>query len=156
MKRILIVAVALIAMVQISYAGGWKTGKGLEKMVIKGELVCVGCSLKKLDGANSQCDLFAHHAIGFKTADGSYWSIMDNAAGHDVIRAHELLEKKSATISGWLYPVANMVEIDSITVDGVSAKEIARAGWEEDQKIAKELLARKVGEAPAPEKTHCR
>ncbi len=154
MKRILMVAVALMAMVQISFAGGWKTDKGMDKTSIKGDLVCVGCSLKKLNGANAQCDLFAHHAIGFKTADGSYWTIIDNAAGHDVIRGHELINKKSATISGWLYPVANMIEIDSITIDGVSAKELAQAGWEEDQEIAKSLLARKVGEAPAPEGSH--
>ena len=154
MKRILMVAVALMAMVQISYAGGWKTDKGLDKMSVKGELVCVGCSLKKLNGANAQCDLFAHHAIGFKTADGSFWSIIDNGAGHDVIRGHELVENKSATISGWLYPVANMIEIDTITIDGVSAKELAQAGWDEDQEIAKSLLARKVGEAPALEGSH--
>jgi len=154
MKRILMVAVTLIAMAQVSYAGGWKTDKGFDKMFIKGELVCVGCSLKKLNGANAQCDLFAHHAIGFKTADGSYWSIIDNAVGHDVIRGHELVNKRSATISGWLYPIANMVEIDSITIDGVSAKELAQAGWEEDQAIAKELLARKVGEAPALVESH--
>lgn len=154
MKHLLMTAVALIAMVQVSLAGGWKADKGLDKMSIKGELVCVGCSLKKLNGANAQCNLFAHHAIGFKTADGSYWSIIDNAVGHDVIRGHELIEGKNATISGWLYPVANMVEIDAISIDGVSQKELAQAGWDEDQEIAKNLLARKVGEAPAGEAAH--
>jgi len=148
MKRLLMVAIALLAMVQLSIAGGWKADKGLDKMSITGELVCVGCSLKKLNGANAQCNLFAHHALGLKTADGSYWSIIDNAVGHDVIRGHKLLKGKSATVSGWLYPIANMVEFDTINVDGVNAKELAQAGWDEDQDIAKKLLARQVGEAP--------
>jgi hypothetical protein len=154
MKHILMTTVALVVMVQVSMAGGWKADKGLDKMSIEGKLVCIGCSLKKLDGANAQCNLFAHHAIGFKTADGSLWSIIDNAAGHDVIRGHALIQGKTATINGWLYPIANMIEIATISVDGVSAKEIAKAGWEEDQAIAKGLLSRKVGEAPATVGSH--
>ena len=154
MKHLLMTAIALMAMVQISVAGGWKADKGLDKMSISGELVCVGCSLKKLNGANAQCNLFAHHALGLKTADGSYWSIIDNAVGHDVIRGHKLLKGKNATISGWIYPIANMVEFDSVSIDGVSAKDLAQAGWDEDQDIAKNLLARKVGEAPVAEAHH--
>ncbi len=154
MKRLLVVLVISMALVQVSWAGGWKSEKGLDKMSIKGKLVCIGCSLKKLDGANAQCNLFAHHAIGFKSADGSYWSIIDNAAGHDVIRAHQLVGGKDATINGWIYPVANMVEIDTITISGVDQQALAQAGWDEDQMIAKSLLTRKVGEAPASEGGH--
>lgn len=154
MKRLFMVLAALMVMVQIGWAGGWQADKGLDKMTIKGELVCVGCSLKKMNGANAQCNLFAHHAIGFKSADGSYWSIIDNAAGHDIIRAHQLVEGKTAGISGWLYPIANMIEIDSIRIEGVSEEQLAQAGWDEDQAIAKNLLARKVGEAPATGGAH--
>lgn len=154
MKHIVIVAVLVMSLVQVSWAGGWKNDKGLGKTTLKGQLVCIGCSLKKLDGANAQCNLFAHHAIGFKSADGTYWSIIDNAIGHDVIRAHELVEGKEGTISGWIYPIANMVEIDTIEIDGISNAQVAQAGWEEDQEIAKSLLARKVGEAPESEGSH--
>lgn len=154
MKRIVIAIFTVLALVQTSWAGGWDADKGLSTMTLKGKLVCVGCSLKKLDGANAQCNLFAHHAIGFKSADGTYWSIIDNAIGHDVIRAHELVEGKDATINGWIYPIANMIEIEGIEVDGVSSEQIARAGWEEDQAIAKGLLARKVGEAPPSDGGH--
>ncbi len=154
LKNIAVVAVLVMSLVQVSWAGGWNSDKGLGKTTLKGQLVCVGCSLKKLDGANAQCNLFAHHAIGFKSADGTYWSIIDNAIGHDVIRAHELVEGKKGTISGYIYPIANMVEIDTIEIDGISNAQIAQAGWEEDQEIAKSLLARKVGEAPASKSNH--
>ena len=135
-------------------AGGWDAKKGLSKTELTGELVCVGCSLKKLDGANAQCSLFTHHALGFKTADGTLWSIVDNEKGHDVIRAHDLLEKKKATIIGWLYPIANFIEIDEIEVPGFTKKQIQKAGWEEDQILAKAISARKVGEAPAVAESH--
>jgi hypothetical protein len=148
-------AVAFVFLLASSvWAGGWDDNKGLSKTTLTGELVCVGCSLKKLDGANAQCDLYAHHAIGFKTADGTLWSIVDNAKGHDVIRSHELLEKKKATITGYLYPIAHFIEIDNIQVEGVTSEQIAKAGYEEDMLIAKRLMTRKVGEVPAMAHDH--
>lgn len=143
-------AVAVVFLFASSvWAGGWDANKGLSKTTLTGELVCVGCSLKKLDGANAQCDLYAHHAIGFKTADGTLWSIVDNAKGHDIIRSHELLEKKKAAITGYIYPIAHFIEIDDIQVEGVSMEQIQKAGYEEDQLIAKRLMTRKTGEPPA-------
>ncbi len=146
-------AILLISLSSI-FAGGWDKEKGLDQMTLKGELVCTGCTLKKLDGANAQCNLYAHHALGFRSADGTIWNIVDNAVGHDVIRAHTLLGHKKAEVKGYIYPIANQLEITSIDVEGVSAKEIAQAGWEEDQILAKRLLERKVGEAPKSEHSH--
>ena len=133
----------------LSFGGGWDKSKGHDKVTIKGTLLCIGCNLKKMSGANAQCDLFAHHAIGLKTEDGLLWNIIDNAKGHDIIRAHILLEDgKKATITGWLYPAAHMVEIDTIKVEGVSMAQIQKAAWEEDRLIAKSLMSRKIGEVP--------
>ena len=129
-------------------AGGWDSAKGMDQIRLKGELVCTGCSLKKLSGANAQCSLYSQHDIGVKLADGTIWTIVNNAKGHDIIRAHKTVENKYAVINGWMYPNAHQIEIASIKVEGVSADEIAKAAWQEDQKIAKALLNRKVGEAP--------
>lgn len=155
MNRIAAVIFTLIfAAAPIALAGGWDTTKGLDKITLKGELVCVGCSLKKMNGANAQCSLFAHHAMGFKAGDGTLWSIVDNEKGHDIIRAHTLLGNRSATISGWIYPLAHFVEIDTIEVQGVSMEEIQKAAWEEDRLLAKRLGSRKMGEAPETAHTH--
>lgn len=155
MKRIAAVIFTLIfATAPIAFAGGWDNTKGMDKLKLKGQLVCVGCSLKKMNGADAQCSLFAHHAVGFKSGDGTLWSIVDNEKGHDVIRAHTLVGKKNATISGWIYPSAHFVEIDSIEVEGVSMEEIRKAGLEEDRLLAKRLASRKLGEAPAMEHSH--
>ncbi len=148
-EKIAVITLVMVMTTSFAFAGGWDNAKGLDKSNLKGELVCLGCSLKKLDGANAQCNLYSHHAIGFKAADGTLWSIVDNAKGHDIIRAHELLEHKNATISGWMFPLAHFIEIDSIEVEGVSAEKIAKAAWEEDQLLAKRLAERKLGEAPA-------
>jgi hypothetical protein len=153
-KKIALVLMVLCIAPSLSWAGGWEKEKGLEKITLTGELLCIGCALKKLDGANAQCDLYAHHAIGFKAADGTLWSIVDNAKGHDIIRGHELLENKKATITGWLYPLAHYIEIDDIKVEGVTMAEIQKAGWEEDMLMGKRLLTRKVGETPTMAHTH--
>lgn len=148
-KKIVFFLFALSMMGSQALAGGWDKEKGLDKMKLPGELVCIGCSLKKLDGANAQCNLYAHHAIGFKANDGTLWSIVDNERGHDVVRAHTLLEKKKAIITGWIYPSAHYIEIDDISVEGVSMAEIQKAGYEEDMLLAKRLVTRKPGQVPA-------
>lgn len=152
MKKVAALTVVfLFAMASLAFAGGWDKSKGVDKITLKGNLLCVGCNLKKLNGANAECSLFAHHAVGFKTEDGTIWNIIDNAKGHDIIRAHTLLEKSvPATITGWIYPIAHAIEIDSIEVQGVSMADIQKTAWEEDQMIAKELMGRKIGQAPTP------
>lgn len=154
-NKLVLAALAMMFSATVALAGGWDAKKGLDRVTIKGELVCIGCSLKKMDGANAQCNLFAHHAIGFKTADGLLWSIVDNEKGHDVIRAHRLLEKGvKATITGWLYPVAHFIEIDAVEVEGVTLAQIQQAGLEEDLLMAKRMATRKLGQAPSMEHDH--
>ncbi len=154
LKTAAVVFTLIITASSLALAGGWDNTKGMDKMTLKGQLVCVGCSLKKMNGANAQCNLFAHHAIGFKSGDGTLWSIIDNEKGHDVIRAHTLVAKKNATITGWIYPSAHFVEIDTIEVEGVTMDQIQKAGWEEDMLLAKRMKDRKVGEAPEMGHSH--
>ncbi len=144
----LFASVVLMQFSAATFAGGWDNKKGLDQITIEAELVCLGCSLKKISGANAQCSLYSLHDVGVKLADGSLWSIVNNQAGHDTIRAHKLVIGKKAKITGWLYPNANHIEIDTIDIAGVSKEQLATTAWEEDQKIAKALLARKPGEAP--------
>ncbi len=139
---------ALLALSHHSFSGGWDAQKGLDKMTMTVELVCLGCSLKRLSGANAQCDLYSQHDVGVKLADGSLWSLVNNAKGHDVIKAHTLVIGKKANLTGWLYPNAHHIEIDTIDIQGISAQQLASAAWVEDQKSAKTLLSRKQGNKP--------
>lgn len=104
--------------------------------------------MKKLSGANAQCSLYSLHDVGVKLMDNTLWSIVNNSSGHDVIRGHSLLIHKTATITGWIYPSAHYIEIDKITVDGISHEQIAKTALEEDIKVAKAITNRKVGEEP--------
>jgi len=131
-----------------AFAGGWDRNKGTDLITLKGELICIGCSLKTLSGANAQCDLYTRHDVGFKFADGTFWNFVNNASGHDIIRAHKTVIHKTAIVTGWMYPNAHMIEIDTITVEGVTPEEIAQAAWLEDQEVAKQLTNREVGQLP--------
>ncbi len=146
-----LISIVLIQFSSVTYAGGWDNKKGLDQITVEAELVCLGCSLKKLSGANAQCGLYTQHDVGVKLPDGSLWSIVNNAVGHDTIRAHKLVIGKKATITGWLYPNANHIEFEKITINGVNKEQLAKGAWEEDQKVAKALLNRKPGEAPGYE-----
>ncbi len=149
MKRcIFFVIISMFLSVSLSFAGGWDKSKGMEKITLKGTLLCIGCNLKRLSGANAQCSLYTHHAIGFRTEDGTIWNILENAKGHDIVRAYKLLDGRKATITGWIYPIAHVIEIDKIVVDDVKMEDIQKAAWEEDQDIAKALMSRKIGESP--------
>jgi len=144
----IILSLLIILFSTSSFAGGWDNKKGLDQITVEAELVCLGCSLKKLSGANAQCGLYTQHDVGVKLADGSLWSIVNNAVGHDTIRAHKLVIGKIATITGWLYPNANHIEFDSIKIADISTESLAKVAWEEDQKVAQALINRKPGEAP--------
>ncbi|MFK5970506.1 MAG: hypothetical protein QM487_10350 [Candidatus Marithrix sp.] len=130
------------------FAGGWDKSKGNDIIVLKGELICIGCSLKKLSGANAQCSLYTSHDVGLKLGDGTFWNFVNNSNGHDIIRGHKTVIGKQATITGWMYPNAHMIEIETIDVDGVTAEEIAITALEEDKAVAKLLINRKLGEVP--------
>ncbi len=54
----LIITSILLLFSNALIAGGWDNDKGMDKVQLKGELVCMGCSLKKLSGVNAQCGLY--------------------------------------------------------------------------------------------------
>jgi len=150
-KLNIFISIVFLQFSSVAYAGGWDNKKGLDQITVEAELVCLGCSLKKLSGANAQCGLYTLHDVGVKLPDGSLWTIVNNAVGHDTIRAHKMVIGKKAKITGWLYPNANHIEFESVKIAGVTKEQLAQEAWAEDQKIAKALLNRKPGEAPTHE-----
>lgn len=130
------------------WSGGWDLDKGPVVSNLQGELVCIGCALKGGVGSNSQCGVYTSHNIGLRMGDGSLWQFVNNQTGHDIIFAHNLLEGKKASISGFMYPIAHMIEIVSITINGVTDEQISDAALQQDHLIGKALIARKKGETP--------
>ncbi|MFQ5499571.1 MAG: hypothetical protein ACE5FH_07855 [Candidatus Zixiibacteriota bacterium] len=87
-----------------------------EHVTFEGSLICLGCSLKKTEGARASCKEFGHrHAI--KTADGKYISLLENKYAADLIKG-EKYHNKSITAHGVYFASANMLDVESYSVEG--------------------------------------
>ena len=81
---------------------------------IEGEVICLGCTLKKADGAKAQCSVYGHkNAI--KTGDGGILTILENDQSTKLINDHDYAGKK-VEIQGRVFPEANVIQVDSFTV----------------------------------------
>ena len=83
---------------------------------VEGQLVCLGCSLKKAEGANAECSTFGHkHAL--KTADGAYLSLLENKFSADLVKG-EKYHNKNVSIHGVYHANANVLDVETFSVDG--------------------------------------
>ena len=134
MKTILL-AVAVLALA----AGAQEKFKKRDlkdRQEFAGKIVCIGCTLEQQDGgADSQCTLHARHAQGLQMADGTLWTIVDNARGHGVI-TNSKLKDKEIKILGWKFPKAQYVELWNV---GIRGHEIA--GKVAIQKMARHWIS---------------
>jgi hypothetical protein len=81
-----------------------------------GTLVCLGCDLKKAEGARAACSVFGHkHAL--KTADGKYVNLLENQYSKDLL-AGEKYHDKQISIHGIYYATANQLDVETFTIDG--------------------------------------
>ena len=86
-----------------------------DRVETAGTIVCVGCTLEKQSGAEAQCTLHAKHAQGLLGADGTLYTLVDNAKGHLVI-TNDKLRGKEVKILGWKYPKSNYIEVSKYQV----------------------------------------
>jgi hypothetical protein len=92
-----------------------------EHVTLKGTLVCLGCDLKKTEGPHAACSVYGHrHAL--KTADGKYIAFLDNKFSEDLIKGEKYHNKK-IEVDGIYYPEANVLDVETFTVDG------KKKGW---------------------------
>ena len=81
---------------------------------INGEIICLGCTLKKEQGAKAQCSVYGH-TNGLKTSDGKIWTFLENDSSTKLVNDHSLAGKK-AEIKGKIYENANYIEVESYKV----------------------------------------
>jgi hypothetical protein len=105
-----------------AFAGeGQANKKGEEKaeaehVNMEGTVVCLGCSLKKGEGARAECGEYGHtHAL--KTADGHYVSFLPNKYAADLM-AGEKFHNKEAKVHGVMFANANQLDVETYEVDG--------------------------------------
>ncbi len=86
-----------------------------------GTLVCLGCSLKKAEGARSACKEFGHtHAL--MTSDGKYVSFLENKFSSDLVKGDKYHEKEISA-HGIFYASANVLDVETFEIDG------KKMGW---------------------------
>ncbi len=124
MRKTLAVFTLTVLAAVVAVQAGDATDATKEKAAHKtfdGTLVCLGCDLKKAEGARAACSAFGHtHAL--KTADGQYISLLENKFSKDLI-AGEQYHNKPIQIHGIYYANANQLDVESFTVDKV------QKGW---------------------------
>ena len=85
-----------------------------EYEIIKGKVVCQGCTLKKEKGAKAQCSIYGHiNAI--KTKDGKIWTILENDKSTELINNHDYAGK-DIEIKGKKFAEAQIIEVDTFKV----------------------------------------
>ena len=85
-----------------------------EHATVEGTLVCLGCDLKKAEGANAACKVYGHkHAL--KTKDGRYINFLENQHSEDLVKG-EKYHNKEMTVHGIHYANANLLEVENFMV----------------------------------------
>ena len=107
---------AVLALLAVAAAPPQAQKRALKDRVeIAGKIVCIGCTLEKEAGADAQCTLHSKHAQGLLAADGTLWTLVDNAKGHLVI-TNPKLKDKEVRILGWKFPKGQYLEVSKYQV----------------------------------------
>ena len=81
---------------------------------IKGDIVCLGCTLKKEQGAKAQCSVYGH-VNGLRTSDGRIWTFLENDNSTKLVNDHSLVGK-SVEIKGKKYKDVNYIEVEGYEI----------------------------------------
>ena len=85
-----------------------------EYEIIKGKVICQGCTLKKEKQAKAQCSIYGHiNAI--RTKDGKIWTILENDKSTELINNHDYAGN-DIEIRGKKFAEAQIIEVDSFKV----------------------------------------
>jgi hypothetical protein len=114
---VLVILSALAVFVMAEEKEGHDHGTITEaQKTIEGTLVCTGCSLKKYEGAQSQCSVYGHtHSL--RTSDGKYINFLPNKFS-DALMKGEKYHNQKVTVTGVYHASANMLDVQSYTVEG--------------------------------------
>jgi hypothetical protein len=119
-RRRLLVSLAALGFALLSTAptraqdGAKAEGPKAQAATLKGTLTCLGCDLKKAHGAGAQCSVYGHkHAL--KTADGKYYTFLENAKSEPLIKG-EKWHNKPLEVTGTVFPGSQVIEVKEYKV----------------------------------------
>lgn len=79
-------------------------------------VICLGCTLKKEQGAKALCSLFGHKNA-LRTQDGKIWTILENKTSTELINLHDYAGKNIEVV-GKKFADAQVIEVNSFNVLG--------------------------------------
>lgn len=99
----------------------------VENVNVEGEIICIACTLKHEEEAKAQCSIYGHdHSVKVdKIVDANGKEISQDYSGqiYQVLpndRSNDLLTQdnhhKKVTISGKIYPNANLIEVERYSI----------------------------------------
>lgn len=116
MKKNLVILCLALLIAAVAVQAGETTKTKAAHETFQGTLVCLGCDLKKAEGARTACSAFGHkHAL--KTADGKYINLLENQYSQDLLAGEKYHDMK-ISIHGIYYATANQLDVETFTVDG--------------------------------------
>ena len=87
-----------------------------EHVKFQGKLVCLGCSLKKAEGARAECSEYGHtHAL--MTADGKYINFLPNRYSDALMKGGKF-DNQEITVEGTYFADADVLDVEMYEVDG--------------------------------------
>ncbi len=116
MKTAVYVISAIMLIIGVTALAGEKAvePKG-DHASFDGTLVCLGCDLKKAEGARAACSAYGHNHV-LKTKDGKYISFLENDFSKDLIEGKKY-DNKNIKVTGIFHKNANMLDVETFTVD---------------------------------------
>ncbi len=120
-KKVMIAAVAVLFLGALNVSAGEKAGQADAKIegkqvTMSGTLVCLGCTLAKTAGAKSNCkEDGCSHAL--KTKNGNFVSLLQNKESRTLLSGADG-HNKAVTVTGVFFANANVIDVQSFSVDG--------------------------------------
>lgn len=115
MKRFVLVGSMLLILCIGLTSFGFSQGEETQSTeVIKGKVICLGCTLKKEQGAKADCSVYGHKH-GLRTDDGKIWSFLENDNSADLIQNHDY-NGSDVEITGRKLDNAQIIEVESFKI----------------------------------------
>ena len=117
LKKVSLIFVMMLMITSLTLTAGEQKAMNMgQKATFEGTLVCLGCTLKSEEGARAACKEFGHtHAL--KTEDGKFINFLENKYSQDLLKGEKYGNKK-ITVRGIYHASANLMDVESFTVDG--------------------------------------
>ena len=116
-RKALLLSVAVLLVTSAMVIGSeQKAVKAGKEAVFEGTLVCLGCDLKKAEGARAACSVYGHE-YALKTEDGRYINFLENQYSEDLLKGKKYHNQKMK-VSGVYYADANILDVKAFEVDG--------------------------------------